>query len=174
MERRLNQRKVELMRQYKVDSVDALPIAFAGVSLLEGEKHGDEVFDAHYGRLFDTFDRQNTVYQLGGIAAPMLAIRSVSMGLAGTDFQHHRHFTTAAEEYRRVIQRTMNADIMAHPTKAAYLAGSELWSSVPDFEYQAPATFWALGNLRWSILVLGLWLLLATAWMSRPLTTSVL
>ena len=174
MERRLAQRKTELMRHYDVDTVDALPVAFAGVSLQEGENHGDEVFDAHYGRLFDTFDRQNAVYQLGGLAAPMLAIRSVSMGLAGTDFQHHRHFITAAEGYRRVIQRTMNDDIMAHPTKDTYLAGSDLWNRVPEFEYQAPATSWVLANVRSSLVVLGLWLLLAFGWMSRPLTTSVL
>jgi ABC-2 type transport system permease protein len=174
MERRLAQRRTALMLQYHVDTVDALPVAFAGVSLQEGENHGDEVFDAHYGRLFDTFDRQNTVYQLGGLAAPMLAIRSVSMGLAGTDFQHHRHFITAAEGYRRVIQRTMNDDIVAHPTKGAYLAGSDLWNRVPEFEYQAPATSWVLANVRSSLVVLGLWLLLAFGWMSRPLTTSVL
>jgi ABC-2 type transport system permease protein len=174
MERRLNQRKTELLRQYKVDTVDALPIAFSGVSLQEGEKHGDEVFDAHYGRLFDTFDRQNMVYQLGGLAAPMLAIRSMSMGLAGTDFPHHRHFIAAAEGYRRVIQQTMNGDIMAHPTKTAYLAGTDLWSRVPEFAYEAPAASWAMANLRWSIVVLGLWLLVAVAWMSRPLTTAAL
>ncbi len=174
MERRLNERKTELLRQYKVDTVDALPIAFSGVSLQEGENHGDEVFDAHYGRLFDTFEEQNMVYQLGGLAAPMLAIRSVSMGLAGTDFEHHRHFITAAERYRRVIQQTMNGDIMAHPTKTAYLAGNELWSQVPEFEYEAPAASWAMDNLRGSIAVLGLWLLVATAWMSRPLTTAAL
>ena len=175
MERRLEQRKAELMRQYKVDSVDALPIAFSGVSLQEGENHGDEVFDAHYGRLFDTFDRQNTVYQIAGLAAPMLAIRSVSMGLAGTDFQQHRHFITAAEEYRRLIQRTMNGDIMAHPTtRTSYLAGRELWEKVPEFEYEAPATSWVLGNMRWSIGVLFAWLLVAAAWMSRPLATAML
>jgi ABC-2 type transport system permease protein len=114
------------------------------------------------------------VYQIGGLAAPMLAIRSVSMALAGTDFQHHRHFITAAESYRRVIQQTMNGDIMAHPTKTAYLAGSDLWSQVPEFEYEAPAASWAMDNLRGSIAVLGLWLLVATAWMSRPLATSAL
>jgi ABC-2 type transport system permease protein len=173
MERRLDRRKAELMRQYKVDSIAALPIAFSGVSLQEGEQHGDEVFDAHYGRLFDTFDRQNTVYQLGGLAAPMLAMRSVSMGLAGTDFRQHRHFITAAEEYRRVIQRTMNDDIAAHPMPTAYLAGRELWERVPEFQYEAPPASWVLGHTRWSIGILLVWLVLAAIWMSRPLRTSM-
>jgi|RhiMetdeSRZDD1v2_1073273.scaffolds.fasta_scaffold17347_7 ABC-2 type transport system permease protein len=181
MERRLALRTAELMRQYRVDSPEALPIAMQGVSLQEGENHGDEVFDAHYGRLFDTFERQNTVYQVGGLAAPMLAIRSVSMGLAGTDFNQHRHFITAAEAYRRLIQRTMNDDIMAHPVKGGgtadaerrgpYVAGSELWAKVPPFEYEAPATSWVLANTRWSIAMLAVWLILASVWMSRPIAT---
>jgi ABC-2 type transport system permease protein len=170
MQERLERRKAELLRQYSVDTVDALPIAFSGISLQEGEEHGNEVFDHHYGRLFDTYDRQNAVYQLGGIAAPMLAIRSVSMGLAGTDFAQHRHFVTAAESYRRLIQRTMNGDIAEHQKRGSvYLAGRELWEKVPEFEYTAPATSWVLGNVRASVAILLLWLVAAVAWMVRPL-----
>lgn len=42
---RLERRKTELLARYNVASVDALPVAFAGVSLQEGEEHGNEVFD---------------------------------------------------------------------------------------------------------------------------------
>lgn len=118
MERRLNQRKAELFKRYNVNNVDALPIAFAGVSLQEGENHGNEVFDRHFGALFDRFEQQNRVYQLGGLAAPMLAVRSVSMGLAGTDFQQHRHFAAAAENYRRGIQRTRRAYVTSGRSRA--------------------------------------------------------
>jgi ABC-2 type transport system permease protein len=170
MQERLERRKAELLRQHGVDTVEALPVAFSGISLQEGEEHGNEVFDHHYGRLFDTYDRQNTVYQLGGIAAPMLAMRSVSMGLAGTDFTQHRHFVTAAETYRRLIQRTMNGDIAANQKRGGvYLAGRELWEKVPDFEYTAPAASWVLGNVRWSVVILGVWLVAAVLWMVRPL-----
>src|SRR5688572_18667376 len=156
---RVEQRRVELMQKYGATSIDALPVAFSGVSLQEGEKHGDEVFDRHYGRLFDTYDRQNTTFQLGGIVAPMLAIRSISMGLAGTDFPQHRHFAAAAENYRRLIQRTMNNDIMEHPTRGGpYLASRELWEKVPEFEYSAPSTSWVMSNVGLSALILGVWL----------------
>jgi ABC-2 type transport system permease protein len=176
MQRRLDRRKADLMRQYNASSMDAVPIAFSGVSLQEGENHGNEVFDAHYGRLFDIYDRQNAVYQLGGIAAPMLAMRAVSMGLAGTDVHQHRDFVVAAEAYRRRIQRTMNEDIMAHPARsgAAYLAGRELWEKVPEFDYRAPSTSWVLVNMRWSLAILGGWLAAAVAWMMRPLSRAAL
>jgi ABC-2 type transport system permease protein len=170
MHERLERRKTELLRQYHVSNVDALPVAMSGVSLQEGENHGNEVFDHHYGRLFDTYDRQNSVYQLGGALAPMLAMRSVSMGLAGTDFKQHRHFITAAEDYRRVIQRTMNNDITANQKRGTvYLAGRELWEQVPEFEYTSPSTSWVLANVRWSVLILAAWLVAAGWWMLRPL-----
>jgi ABC-2 type transport system permease protein len=174
MEHRINRRRDELFARYNVTSVDALPVAFSGVSLQEGEEHGNEVFDAHYGKLFDTFQRQNAVFQLGGLAAPMLALRAISMGLAGTDFAQHLHFITAAEDYRRGIQRTMNGDIQAHQKPGqTYLAGAELWNQVPNFDYTAPSTSWVIGNVRWSIAILAGWVALALFLMVRSASTAV-
>ena len=79
MQERLERRKRELLATYNVDSVDALPIAFSGISLQEGEEHGNEVFDRHYGRLFDIYQRQGRVFELGGALALTLAVRSISM-----------------------------------------------------------------------------------------------
>jgi ABC-2 type transport system permease protein len=173
MERRLDRRKAELFQQYNVGTIDALPVAFSGISLQEGEEHGNEVFDYHYGRLFAIYERQNRVYQLGALAAPMLAVRSLSMALAGTDFQQHRHFIGAAEDYRRDIQRVMNHDIAVNQRKGeVYLAGRELWEKVPDFEYETPSTAWVLGHQRWSLLILALWVAGSVALMVRATRTA--
>jgi ABC-2 type transport system permease protein len=168
IEERLAKRRRELFARYNVNSVDALPIAFSGISLQEGEEHGNEVFDHHYGWLFDQYKHQNRVFQVAGLAAPMLAVRSLSMSLAGTDFDHHRDFTAAAEQYRRLIQRTMNDDIAANTKKGqVYLAGRELWEKVPRFEYEPPTVWWALGNVGWSVVTLGLWFAAALVLMHR-------
>jgi ABC-2 type transport system permease protein len=54
----------------------------------------------------------------------MLALRPVSMGLAGTDFAQHRHFAEAAEGYRRSFVKAINDDITTHATgPAPYLRG---------------------------------------------------
>jgi ABC-2 type transport system permease protein len=159
MEERLEKRRQELFARYGVDSVDALPIAFSGISLQEGEEHGNEVFDRHYGQLFDTYRRQNRIYEMGGVVAPALALRTISMGLAGTDLAQHLDFIAAAEQYRRDIQRVMNGDIAAHQKKGqTYLAGADLWSQVPDFDYEAPSTGRVLSQVRWSLVILGAWL----------------
>jgi ABC-2 type transport system permease protein len=155
---RLEQRRQDLMRQYNAASMDAVPVGFQGISLQEGENHGNEVFDRHYGRIFETYAAQNRVYQLAGLAAPLVPMRSLSMALAGTDFLHHREFVRAAEDYRRAIQRVMNDDI-AHNARPglAYIAGPELWSKVPSFEYTMPPVGWVLGEYRISILLLMGW-----------------
>ena len=162
IERRLERRRAEVLKGFNVTSIDAAPINFSGISLQEGEEHGNEVFDRHYGALFDTFERQNVLYQLGGYVAPLVAVRSLSMALAGTDFAHHRHFVEAAESYRRAIQRVMNDDIMRRSRAGVlYVAGPELWSNVPAFEYQTPGAAWALGTQTFSLAGLLGWAALA-------------
>jgi len=157
-----------------VSSVDALPVAFSGISLQEGEEHGNEVFDHHFGRLFELFEQQNRVLQLGGAFAPLLAVRSLSMGLAGTDFAQHRHFIDAAESYRRGIQRTLNGDIATHQKPGeVYLAGRELWEQVPEFAYTAPSAADVLGQQRTSLAVLVLWLVGAWALVLHASTTAL-
>jgi len=173
IQERLGRRRAELFQKYGVDNVDALPIAFSGVSMQEGEEHANEVFDTHFGRLFDRYEQQNRVYQLGGVMAPMLSVRAISMGLSGTDFAQHRHFTVAAEAYRRDIQRLMNGDIAANQKKGqVYLADQSLWASVPDFEYTAPSTAWAVGNHATSLLIMSLWTIAAVWFMLRSATTA--
>ncbi|MSO52335.1 MAG: hypothetical protein CK533_13955 [Acidobacterium sp.] len=170
---RLERRRTELFSKYGVDNVDALPIAFSGISMQEGEEHANEVFDEHYGRLFDRYEQQNRVYQLGGVVAPMLSVRAISMGLSGTDFAQHRHFAIAAEDYRRDIQRLMNGDIAANQKKGqVYLADQSLWSQMPDFDYTAPSTAWAVGNHTASFGVLAFWTIAALALMVRSASTA--
>jgi ABC-2 type transport system permease protein len=174
VEQRLERKRQELLRRYNVASVDALPIAFSGVSLQEGEEHGNEVFDQHFGRLFDLYERQNAVCHLGAIVAPLLATRTLSMALSGTDFAQHRHFTSAAEAYRRGIQRTMNGDIATNQKPGVtYLAGRELWDQVPPFEYVPPDAGWVLGQSAASLTVLGSWLVTAVALMMRTASTAL-
>jgi len=173
VQERIEKRKQELFVQHGVDSVDALPIAFSGVSLQEGEEHGNEVFDRHYGRLFDIYGRQDGLLQLGGFVAPTLAVRSISMALAGTDLAQHLDFIKAAEAYRRGIQRVLNHDIVVNQKKGqTYLAGPELWNQVPDFTYEAPSTAWVLHNVQVPLAILVGWLVLACVGLSRSARTA--
>jgi ABC-2 type transport system permease protein len=157
--------KQELFKKYNVSKIEDLPVNFGGLSLQAGEEHGNEVFDKVYSELWGTFSKQESVHQAASIVAPLLAVRSLSMGLAGTDFAQHAHFARAAEEYRRMIQREMNLDIADNAAKVsgAYLRGRDLWEKVPDFQYSAPDVAWVVARQRLPFLLLFLWAIAASA-----------
>jgi ABC-2 type transport system permease protein len=171
--RRSRELKTRLLREYGVTRVQDLPVNFRGVDYLEREAHSNRTFDRLYDQLWGAFTRQIEVQQRASLAAPLLAVRSLSMALAGTDFFHHRHFATAAEAYRRRLVETMNHDLAYNSTSGSlgYTAGPELWARLSPFEYHAPPLTWALRGQAWSVAALACWLLLAAAALWRAVTT---
>ncbi|MDX2270043.1 MAG: DUF3526 domain-containing protein [Bryobacter sp.] len=157
--------KAKVLKQYNVEKIEDLPVSFTGISIQAGEEHGNEVFDALYGRLWDQFEQQNRLQAWAGVAAPLLALRPVSMGFAGTDFSQHRHFATAAETYRRMLNQRMNDEIRdkAVGANTVLLVGDDFWKEIPPFIYEAPGADWVLGQQGQSLALLAAWALAAVA-----------
>ena len=149
-----------LLAEHGVERAEDLPVNDVGVYLQESEEFGNRIFDRNYGALWDTFERQGMVHEALAVAAPLLAVRTLSMGLAGTDVEQHRHFATAAEAYRRDLMRRMNGDLAENSRSGdfSYVAGPDLWAQAPRLQYDAPTLGWVLNNRILSLLVLGLWL----------------
>jgi ABC-2 type transport system permease protein len=137
--RRSDELKARVLREYGVTRLDDLPVAFEGIALQESEEWGYRVFDKHYGNLRATFDQQERVHQWMGIFAPLLSVRAVSMGMAETDRRAHQEFGRAAEEYRRILIRIINDDIKfnARTGDTGYVNGRVLYEKVPPFTYRA-------------------------------------
>lgn len=172
-EARMKHMQARLLKQYNVQDPKLLPVNLTGVILDEGEKYGDLVFDRHYGRLWSAFDRQNRIHEAAGIIAPVLAIRSVSMAVSGTDYRQHRHFAEAAESYRRAFLATLNQDIIRNANSAGagpYLRGDDLWKKIEPFRYEAPGLGWVLANEWFSLATLALWCVGALAFAVRSAT----
>ena len=145
-----------------------VPLSKWGIALRLDDQASYPVYDRHYGRLWDTWEQQQTVQEWSGLVLPILAIRSFSMGMAGTDFSHHRRFTTAAELHRRNIQDLMSKDLVVHADPLgdrhfSYQATPDLWATVPPFDYHSPGVGWALWHQARSLAVLCVGLLLAAA-----------
>ena len=153
-----------LLAQHGVERVEDLPVNEVGIYLQESEEFGNRIFDRNYGALWDSFERQGLVHEALAVAAPLLAVRALSMGLAGTDVEQHRHFATAAETYRRDLMRRMNGDLAENSrTGEQYTAGPDLWAQTPPLRYDAPTLGWVLSNRILSLLVLAAWLAGAVA-----------
>ena len=136
-----------------------VPLSQWGIALKLDDQASYPVYDRHFGRLWDTWQQQQRVQDLAGIVMPLLAVRTFSSAMAGTDFAHHRDFTTAAERHRRLIQDIVSEDLVDHADPIgdrhfAYQADPSLWAKVPAFDYHAPPAGWALKESGLSLIVL--------------------
>ncbi len=165
----LEKRKTELLAEHGVEQVEALPINFSGWRLQVGEEYGNLFFDRHYGRLWDRFEAQDRFRQILGLAAPLLAVRSLSMALAGTDFAHFRHFAENAEQYRRGFVAYLNNDMRDHagPGEFNFTRDNAHWEQAPAFSYASPGAGWALSGQTAALAALALWFLASALWAWR-------
>jgi ABC-2 type transport system permease protein len=81
------------------------------------------------------------------------------MGLAGTDFAQHRHFVSAAEEYRRGLQRFLNGEMTrsAKGLDFGYRADPAFWATAPRFDYEPPGVASVLEQQAPATSLLALW-----------------
>lgn len=160
-DQRAKELEAKVLAQYGVREIKDLPVGFAGLRLQASEEHANEVFDRRFVELWDAFERQSRVHISASVAAPFLAVRALSMGLSGTDFAHHRHFATAAEGYRRDLQRLLNAEIVERGKGESntYMAREDLWRRTPSFRYDAPDTVAVARQQGGAFGMLGLWAL---------------
>lgn len=157
--------KQALLRQYGVAHERDLPLNLSGYFLQKGEEHGNVVFDRHFGDLRDTYRRQAAVLRASAVFSPLLAVRAVSMGLAGTDLWHHERFADAAEQYRRQWVKRLNDDLTynSRTGDTTYRVGRAFWEATPDFAYDVPGVAAALGHVRASAGLLVAWTVAAVA-----------
>ena len=159
-----------MLKQYRVERVEDLPVSFRGLSLREDDEAGYMIFDRHFGRLQAQIERQDAWRAVPGLVFPMLALQPVSMAMAGTDNRHHHHFVESAEKHRRLIQTAASQDLIDHAKNGdnSYAAPETTWAGIPSFEYRQPDAVWALQGQWRNLAALALWCLAccALAWLS--------
>jgi ABC-2 type transport system permease protein len=151
--------KARVLKQYGVSRLEDLPVNFTGIGLQAGEENGNRVFDKRYGELWRLYDAQEAFQSQAGLLFPLLALKPLSMGFAGTDQSHHQNFARAAETYRRMAQRVMNDAITQNPQFKDYsmLSGRELWEKVPPFRYAPPSALQEWQQQSANLIRLSLW-----------------
>lgn len=158
---RLQEFAQKVLREHGKTRIEDLPFNFHGLVMLESERMANEVFDHHYGLLWNRMEQQDRAVSWTGLAAPLLAVRAASKALAGTDFTHYRHFTVAAEKHRRDLVRVLNEDLMNSRGGPHAVAGRELWEKLPAFRYETFPAPEALRAARPGFIVLALWAIIA-------------
>ncbi|GAB3221303.1 DUF3526 domain-containing protein [Spirosoma arcticum] len=161
--------ETKVLAQYGVDSLSQLPISFEGLSLQEGEKYTSMVYNRHFGALQTVFQRQNRVTDFAGLVSPYLAVRNLSMGLAGSDYRQAVAFQQQAEAYRFRMVEYLNNYLRYHakPGDRKYKVAADFWQQIPDFHYQSATVGSVLGHYAPAIAALLLWAVLGLGLLYR-------
>ncbi|MET1756820.1 DUF3526 domain-containing protein [Novosphingobium sp. RD2P27] len=141
--------KQSLLQRYEVSRVEDLPVNFKGLLAIEGERLTSALFDQYARESYSAQERQNGIVDAFGLVSPAIALRSLSMAAAGTDFAAHRRFLEQAEAYRyRLVQRLnrMQAEDVTYADDTAIDSGADRrkrvdasnWSAMPSFAFAAP------------------------------------
>lgn len=141
--------KQSVLDRYDVARVEDLPVNYKGLLALEGERLTSALFDRYARESYQAQERQNGIVAVAGVASPAIALRSLSMAAAGTDFAGHRRFLEQAEAYRYALVQKLNqlqAESVHYADDTASDPGAdqrkrvaaETWQKMPDFAYQPP------------------------------------
>jgi ABC-2 type transport system permease protein len=149
----------ELLAQYRARSLADVPVNIDGIYLLDEQRVNDQIYNHALAWVYGTYLRQDRLIQMAGVAAPMLAMQALSMGLAGTDVATHRDFAEYARLYRTNMETTLNEDTAYHLPPGP--RGRELWEKVPPFDYKPPHVSAVLTNGALSIGMLFAWAVVA-------------
>lgn len=156
----------ELFRKYQVRRVEDLPLYWTAVRMQKLEELDQPVFDLHYGQVRDTYLAQRRLQDRIGVVAPTLPLRSISMGLAGTDLVQQSKFMADAEAFRHDMVFKMNdylskaaADLNGVNSASRFMiANEEVFAIVPPFRYEPPAFAAVLAEQVPNFALLGGWL----------------
>lgn len=148
------------LAQHGVGSVEELPVNYAGIVMAESERISSESFNTFHERLAEVHAAQNERALELGLFTPLLALRAVSMAMAGTDAHHIARFDADVEAYRYGFIQQLNelhaTKIHWENDKAQRVSRSE-WRRFDGFDHAPPGVGWALGHVLVPGAALGVW-----------------
>lgn len=162
---RVEKLKQEVLRRYGVAEAEDLPFDFAGVTLQAGEEYSNRVFDRFWGQASAREKAELRTQLWFSPLSPLIALRSLSAGLAGSDTVHQHAFTQAAEQHRRWVQLELNKAQAATGRGQNFKnkMPANFWRNISTFEYRLPHLLSAMGEYAIYAAILVAWLLSAFA-----------
>jgi len=151
------------LKEYGVETLAQLPTGFSGIRMKHMDSWSTEVDDRQYAKLLTTYAAQSSIRLGVSLVTPFIATRSISQGMAGMDWPHHRHFLEQAEAYRRGFGNEMNTLLENGVQGERWeMDGTNAdWAKVKPFVYDIPKIGWAVRQQLPFINALALWAILA-------------
>lgn len=153
-----------VLKAYKVDSAAQLPVKIGGLLMQADEDFNNWLYDEALGSVNRIIEKQNKIGSVAAFVDPFMAVKNLSMALAGTDMHHHFHFATDAEQYRRRMISTLNEQDAARLSQFKDEKGKltkSFWDQLNDYKYSQPGPGWSLQHYRIELVALLCWVALA-------------
>jgi len=156
----VEKRRAQLLKLYKVEREQDLPINFQGIVFGIQDEVGNAVYDKHFGILERAIDAQVDVFEAASVLSPRMALSMISQEVAGTSLAQQRYFEQGAEAFRRRLMEVLNRDIAMNSKggQTDYKAGSGLWRSTGEYRFEPEPLSAALARCAAPLTVLVLWL----------------
>lgn len=172
--------RAQILAQYDVEAVEELPVNIRGLVSYEGEARTTEVLNAFADEQMATERAQSSIAARFGLLSPTVALRRLSMIVAGTDLENHHRFLRAAEAHRFEFVQSLNKlhieqlsyrdDIRRSDDEASNRrarVSADNWALMPEFEFQPAAAGERARRAMPSMAIILLWLGIASAWLYR-------
>lgn len=168
---KFDQLKTQLLETYQVDSVEELPVNFRGVVARASEQDLTKLLNRFAEKRMQQEQQQSSVAHSFGWLSPVVAMRTVSMQLAGTDLLTHHRFLREAEavrfqfvddlnrthaeqlDYQDDVNRYQSDD---HLEKARISAAN--WQRLQQFNFTPASAETRFAQSRWGLVQLFAWL----------------
>jgi ABC-2 type transport system permease protein len=128
-----------LLKKYKVDSTNKLPINIDGVLLMKGEGYSSSVYEIHFKELQHKIFQQRAVSTYLGVINPFLLMRNISMSLCNNNLENEFDFREKAEVYRNYFVQQLNENMMLKSKEGefkTYKIHKTEFNQIKDFSYQ--------------------------------------
>ena len=152
-----------VLTQYGATRIEDLPVNYSGLLMAEGERLTSELFASTMRADFARQQDQSALVEQAAIVSPVIALRRMSMAMAGTDGASHAHFLLEAERYRYALIQALNhlhaTQVHYHNDKDQRLAPAN-WQRMPRFGYtSAPLDEQVARAVRPAALPLAVWII---------------
>ena len=164
--------KQDLLDQYNVDSVEALPVNFRGIVASKAEADLTETMNRFAEARMRQEAAQNSLLARHGWLSPLLALAEASRALAGTDLANHHRFLREAEALRFDFVQRLNgvhAEALSYrddvrrssdpEAEARTRVSGENWQVLQAFRFEPQAPSVRLEAAGESLLILLVWCL---------------
>lgn len=152
--------KQKTLNKYKVDTITNFPINFDGIRMQADEQYGNQVWDKHFGDIYQILFLQKKHLQYLGFLDPYMALHNLSIGLTSNDLLHHHNFLRQVEVYRRNFVKALNDKHAYGGSKTGewfWKADQDFYNSIHDFKHSAVSISVMIPNYFLDIIVFLSW-----------------